>query len=361
MGTDGDWGTDPLSLTLPPFAGPNDPAIVIGQDIPQELRDLVHNRMGATMEVVSAIIYRFDNQTSMFTALTVETTLSQEPFALIQGTFGPTVADGSIDAYYIANQFFGIRKISIGQDINDQRVQLGQDSGSAARLVLAQVPFLSPSDGRLGAQNLWLDGYTAAGLIRARINGTERFRVNNTGAIITGTERVTELITADGGLTLPAISDPLTIDGISAPRGTRFVFGSQSDFGSTGTGGTQVNLGSMTFRAGRAYTVKFFGGCSTSTATGRMGIDITLSGGSSSRLWGDQWFGPQIGSQALPVYYEAPARNNTGADITANVLVLVVANAGTVNWLGSVNRPRGVIIEDCGAASQYANAALNIV
>lgn len=37
MGSNRDWGVQSSSLTLPPFAGPNDPRIFIGPDIPPEL------------------------------------------------------------------------------------------------------------------------------------------------------------------------------------------------------------------------------------------------------------------------------------------------------------------------------------
>lgn len=34
MSTDGDWHVSGVSLILPPFAGPDDPAIIVGQDLP---------------------------------------------------------------------------------------------------------------------------------------------------------------------------------------------------------------------------------------------------------------------------------------------------------------------------------------
>lgn len=59
MASNRDWGVSPLSSTVPPFAGPNDPAIleVSGADIPADLQAF-YTALGTP--VVAAIIYRFN-------------------------------------------------------------------------------------------------------------------------------------------------------------------------------------------------------------------------------------------------------------------------------------------------------------
>lgn len=53
MASNRDWGVDAQSLTLPPFAGPNDPAIVVGPDIPPEIVAFY-----APDTVISVLIFR---------------------------------------------------------------------------------------------------------------------------------------------------------------------------------------------------------------------------------------------------------------------------------------------------------------
>lgn len=55
MGSDTDWGVPSSTLTLPPFAGPNDSQITIGPDIPPELVTWAAG-VGSTLDAV--IIYR---------------------------------------------------------------------------------------------------------------------------------------------------------------------------------------------------------------------------------------------------------------------------------------------------------------
>lgn len=56
MATGGDWSVGPDTISLPPFAGPNDPAIVIGPDIPIELQNWV-TAVGS-ITLVAVIVYR---------------------------------------------------------------------------------------------------------------------------------------------------------------------------------------------------------------------------------------------------------------------------------------------------------------
>lgn len=56
MGSDTDWGVPSSTLTLPPFAGPNDSQITIGPDIPIELQAWV--AAVGTITLVAVIVYR---------------------------------------------------------------------------------------------------------------------------------------------------------------------------------------------------------------------------------------------------------------------------------------------------------------
>jgi hypothetical protein len=80
--SDSDWSIDPDSLTLPPFAAPGDPAIVLGPDIPPELV-----AWGSTRGVVffAVQIFRFDATRYRFQA--IGTFAGQVTY--FEGTFDP--------------------------------------------------------------------------------------------------------------------------------------------------------------------------------------------------------------------------------------------------------------------------------
>jgi hypothetical protein len=141
----------------------------------------------------------------------------------------------------------------------------------------------------------------------------------------------------------------------SMPRGQRFNFSATANTASIGTGGTTFNLGSgYILRSGRTYRAKIGGGCATSTGTVRMGTDLTCTfSGGSVQFWGDGWFGPQVGSQNLPIHYES-IRRNAGVDRTITATNLfILSSAGTVTWNGASGLNRWVSIEDVGSNNDW--------
>jgi hypothetical protein len=123
-----------------------------------------------------------------------------------------------------------------------------------------------------------------------------------------------------------------------------------------GTTDTEImRISAYTFRDGRAYRCVITGGAS-SAGGNEAGYSIYKTDASI------------IGNR-LTEFYRFPMstlvrntdgtrylKNITGADVTRDVILTMVASSGTVNAFATTQTPFSFQIEECGSASDYAYA-----
>ncbi len=159
MGSNRDWGVDSQTLTIPPFAGPNDPQIAIGPDIPADLQAFYTAQgtpvVGAIIFRTNAILYTYE--------------------AIVSGGAGTAVGtsrNGVVAEYNILSTLTGAQSRQIFGNLTAAAVEFGSPSGTPTGSILninAPTGKLTITDGGGLARTLATANETVRG---AGANGT---------------------------------------------------------------------------------------------------------------------------------------------------------------------------------------------
>lgn len=138
-----------------------------------------------------------------------------------------------------------------------------------------------------------------------------------------------------------------------------FLIGAGSLVSSGAVGAETVDQSSAvaTFKTGRVYEVRLSGALQIGATANRGGIKLRKGTTTAGTLWCD--FGDYVctpGNQGLSGASIMFA-NNTGTDISTSVCTTLVANAGTLTWVGQAQQPRGFSIWDVGSYATMSGAA----
>lgn len=149
-----------------------------------------------------------------------------------------------------------------------------------------------------------------------------------------------------------------TIDGISAPRGRRDFVSSTADTSAIGAEAVVLTSASITWLAGRAYEVLVF----NPAITGSVGSNNALrrirrnnvAGADKSDVTNNQ--NNTVNGTGVTTFDRVIIRNNTGSDVTDNIVATMQADTGTVVSKATSPRVRYMEIRDVGAAADYPSA-----
>lgn len=289
------------SLTLPWGAGPTQPAILIGPDIPARIAvDPYANPVSAAM------IYRAGLTVRHFQALAGD----EYNMRLWSGCWDESLATGPADVIWHT----------------EQRASPG---GSPLEFLLAYGDYTRAP----AAPN------------RTRIYFGSSTRVDTAGPV--------NILTTS---TNPDYGD-WRIDGRSMARGGVSGVSSQADSAPAPLAETSMGSVVVVYKAGRAYRARLFGRYNGNVA-GYMWARLrrVSVAGPLLHLFGTFHI-PAAGlGGGLPMNAECVILNATAADITENLILTANSNSGaaTVTMLGSAESPYGVILTDCGSANDYA-------
>lgn len=345
----GDWNVRGSSLTQPPFAGDNDPSIVIFPDpIPQAVRDEVHSSIGATWEVIACVLYRRTSTLYWFEALARPSAPSSfGDLAIVRGAIDSSIgATGQIWSY---SSIIGGNRHRYGTDPIDLDIRIGDPASCG--ITITKVPFTIPAHMTIGAGSGAGDGTVDiisgdAGV--GFINLTSG--VNGGGVVVTGAHLIAP----------PAIGREIEIQdvggsAISVPRGQRGSSSSTSNSAAVGTTETViVTISNFVWRANRAYRCEYGPSIVTSLTTnvGQFRIRKTNAAGT---LWGNAGaHGPSGSSPPINAMGQFFVRRNTGSDLTATiVLTLQAQTSGTATQQGTADTPRYLTVVDVGHAADH--------
>lgn len=300
MAGDRDWGVDPINETLPAFAGPDDPAIVLGTDLPPCMQSVF----------ASAIFFRSKN-----------------------------TASGGIN---------GGPSYFIGQSKNDHQIFEGwlvYDQSTVCGYVLTHT---------INAQNL------GAGVI---FGAGERFGATfETGAATYGGNTIEYFFGSDFGFPKTLVTfgpnptlQEFSIDNVSAARGLRARADSVANTGAIAAEG--VTLSTPTFKAyqGRAYAlVTEYTAQSSAVSQSQWNIRLTNLAGAIVVQGAD--VNPVAGAAPAPTFTHIQRVRKTSADSNINFVQTAAASAGNVTHIAGAAQPRFFEVWDCGSAADFGNA-----
>lgn len=295
------------TLILPNNAGPNDPAIIIGPDLPPCMQ----------AQYQSALFFRPD------------------------GT-----ASGGIGGK--AWMFIGLNKFSLTTNVDIGWLVYDQGGGVCGYVV--GRTFAGPKAGGTGQIN---PTEIVAALSQV---GSASFLVGNSvqygGA--PGVPGVPTIIDyGSAGLT-PTLT-VVRMDGISIGRGLAAVVASQANSAAIGAEAIALTLPTMTFWSGRAY---------------RVDVDAPLLGSVANvalyRIRRTNLAGAILASWQHPVPTGGGGqhrfsdriyitRNSASSDLTDNLVITLTASAGTVTQIGANLEVRSAMVYDIGAFGDYSS------
>lgn len=346
MASNRDWGVASASLTQPPFAGPNDPSIVIFPDpIPQAVINEVHATLGATWNVDACILYKRTDTLYWFECIAHPTSPSTfGDLAIVRGAIQSTIgATGQIWSY---SSILGGNRHRLGTDVLDLDIQIGDTSNAGIKIT--KNPFTIPAVVTIGAGigggtsgTINLEAGTGVGVINlTALGGT-----NVTGPHLIAPQSVGQEVEIQDIGGTP----------ISVPRGSRSSNQSTGNSGAIGTTETAViTITNFVWRANRAYRVEF-GPAITASLTTNVGQFRLRKTNATGTLWGDAAaFGPSGAPPNIAASGCFYVRRNTGSDLTATVvLTLQASSAGTVTQIGQAAAQRYLSIVDCGHTADF--------
>lgn len=324
-----DWGVPSSTLTLPPFAGDNDNAIVIGPDIPASLLSWFASSSFAAWVPVAAIIYRYDANNYAYDCLAVRTgvfsgiiraqgVISTQYSYIYAYTDLPFYVGGA-PSYSIANNSVPALILGVpGSFPNHSGIKINNGTS----------PALIEQHGEQFEINYYNTGY-----FRILRDVVERFRMDNTAA---NWKNI----------------DP-QYNGTSLPRGILGYAQSTSATGAIGTGGTVALSVVASVENARALKITVGGSYSTSLSTNKFEYHLDRGGVTFA---GQPGFNPQVGTVPIGFTYSHIVVNNSGALASQTFSVYVLCDAGTVNWLATAQLPRYILIEDIGPSSLATGA-----
>lgn len=145
------------------------------------------------------------------------------------------------------------------------------------------------------------------------------------------------------------------VDSVSAPRGYRTRIDSNSGTAAAGAEAVALTSANMTFRAGRAYAIRW-GTDQVSSVANVVAFRVRRTGIAGTVLSLSQFPVPTgAGAQHRKTdqFYVA---NFTGADVTDILVLTHQPSAGTTTGIGSATQVRYLEVEDVGAAAAFVNA-----
>lgn len=141
-------------------------------------------------------------------------------------------------------------------------------------------------------------------------------------------------------------------DSLETPQ----IVSSASASAAIGTTNTAVlTLTSCVFRAGRAYMVENIGGV-LSDAAGRFADFSLFKTSTAGTQWGAFYRTTCQGAFQVNGYGKIYLQRSAGTDLTADLVLTLQANAGTVTHDAAAARPRALVVTDVGPATGYTYA-----
>lgn len=251
--------------------------------------------------------------------------------------------------------------ISAGTSVTGATTVTGQGSGDVVAL-LADVPNANLSDLLQLKRNSTVkakvdkDGNATTANVTA-VNVTASGTLGVTGTTTLGTASVTtaNIATANISNTLAVGSSAFTVDGMSHPRGL-LATGARTSGNIVGLASetTIADLGSVTFKANRAYRLEYVGKATLSSGAGS--VTYSMKSGPGGTTYADFSFGQNLnaGFDFMQVG-SGFVRNNTGSDVTHTIRFIGLGN-GNVTLYGSSSAPFVFKIWDIGAAADHPEA-----
>lgn len=298
-GSSGDWDVGPSSLSLPPFAGPSDPQIFIGPDVPPIVQVAVQAHGRTTRTALAVVIYA--------------------------KSYDPTGG-------FLATGDYWFDAVTLDTTTK----QLGKVTGVVSDLRLFYT---------------WLTeailGYDTSGTLGSNgpyFAGTDSF-------LVFGGDKFSPTV-VDSYDPTDAESGYTSGKG-SMARGFRYGNFSTANTGGLGAATSVFSTAGRVFKSGRAYEIIVSGRISTSAGTVTANFQYRHGGTTKINFGG---VGPEIGPAGTGFTLRQIVRNTSLSDVTATTDLLITPSAGTVNWLGAATYPRGLEIRDCGHADYYPSA-----
>lgn len=146
-------------------------------------------------------------------------------------------------------------------------------------------------------------------------------------------------------------------------RGTKGQLSSLGVSSTFGTSETVVHtLPNFVFKAGRAYKVTYYGGWNdVSGAPTRVNPRLRRTSVSGT-LWAD-WGWREVLAASTAIYGDGDVtylRRNASSDLVATVVLTALVDAGTAQHYASATFRRVLVIEDVGAAADFATIAFDV-
>lgn len=371
--TQGDWDVPGTTLTQPPFAGPNDPSIVIFPDpIPAAVIALMTGGLipgNGAATVVAAVLYQTGAGEYYFDAISV-------------GGAGQCMARGRVASsnstilHYNIDQgastfltdvtgpdMTTVNTITIGDVNNGGQLALQSPFGgpafASASLTIPNSAFnffqLLNNAASVGGQNSVL--LETSGLA----NGTPAVIVVSDGSVSVSSSTTIKsgviLAPQVGGQGLWAQDRGAASPGTEIPRGVRGVAFSTSNSAAFNAETVSLTLANQVYRDGRAYRFDYGRQISASLST-NVGSFTVRKTNATGTIWGQAGsHGPSGAAPGINAEgYFIVARAVGAGDLTATTVLTLTPNAGTVTHLGSTQSPREFIVSDIGATGDYPNA-----
>ena len=146
---------------------------------------------------------------------------------------------------------------------------------------------------------------------------------------------------------------PFLIDGVAAARGLRARVSSTAPTAAIGAEAVILTTPAMTFYDQRAYEVKWRGAV-VSTVLNITTLTVRRTNLAGAIKSTTPWTITAATNYKLDdVFY---IRNTSGAAVTDNLVLTMTASAGTTTMSGATTDVRYLEVRDCGASSDYSNA-----
>jgi hypothetical protein len=320
------------TLTLPANAGPNDPAIVIGDEIPPELVAFYGT------SIISAMIFRLTAGNYDYIALI---SLAGVAPAMATGT----VTGGLVNEATVIFQFFATpQTVNIGNASN-----VGINVGGGGKLDIESDVNLITS---VLAIETGSDINVESG---GEINLLSGSNLDVESGAIANVQSGGEIEIESGGILDIQLGSTFTADTVSLPRGWRAFAGSAASSAGIGAETAILTTGGFVAKNDRAYRITFSADITHSaanTCTLRIRKN-TVAGAVVAGAFNFVVTAAQTGWREFSIV----ARNITGSDIASyNVCATMQASAGTCTANHAASRPFEVHVEDIGDATDFPNA-----
>lgn len=323
------WGPAPtFQVIVPSNAGPNDPRIEIGSDMPADLI-AKYAAVGSPETIIGGIVWYKGTATQAYFFIILTVSAGASSRLCIGGRTENTLA---------INEYFNIQVFSGG----GFDVEWGRFTDALANLMETNIL----------ANNM--EFHDSNGF-------SPTLAMSDTSAITLQDNSLIQLIgTAifymfDGTTQRMFAGAELEYDGYSMSRGPRARDDSATGTAAVGAETVALTTGSVDLRAGRAYLIRWAQDQVSSVAN-VVAYRVRRTGIAGTVVYLAQFAVPTgAGAQQRrsDSFYVA---NFTGADIADNFVLTHQPSAGTTTAIGSATQVRYLEVLDAGAASEYPAA-----